>query len=236
MSFLAKIDKFGLADNETLVCTATEEGDSWQEATAMNEEGSIAVSEVYGHTASPTCEYAIKASLESSPKDIVLGGVTTVGEGASAKHYCLTEVTIQTSAGGVPTVSAKGEQVPVATPSCKYTIEDGLAVSQKCHAQPLLSAFTLGGTGCYLTDCSITFSCGFQATTKDGEYLAWDVSEGKIEETLSIVRTGTAEPTLSAADGWTITSPLTMSNPDSDFPTYEATIVKYLQKDAHSND
>ena len=93
MSFLAKIDKFGLADT-TLVVTSTEDGDSWQEATAMGEDGSIVVSEVFGHTATPTCNYAIKSSLADSPKDIVLGGVTTVGTDVNAKHYCLTEVSI----------------------------------------------------------------------------------------------------------------------------------------------
>lgn len=186
---------------------------------------------MYGHVASPTCDYAIKASLANDPKDVVLGGVTTVGEGSNAKHYCLTEVTIQTSAGGVPTVSAKGEQVPSATPSCKYTIEDGLAVSQKCHSQILLSAYTLTGTGCHATDTSYTFACNFNPTTKDGEYLAWDVSEGRIEASITVVQTGETAPTLSAGQGWIMTSPLTQTNPDSDFPTWTGTVVKYLQKD-----
>lgn len=104
MAFLAKQDKFGLADNY-LVITSTEDGDSWQEATALNEEGSVTATEVYGHTASPTCSYAVKASLADSPKDIVLGGVTTVSaDGEDPEYYCLTEVTIQTTAGGAPTV------------------------------------------------------------------------------------------------------------------------------------
>ena len=82
-----------------------------------------------------------------------------------------------------------------------------------------------------MTDCSITFGCNFNPTTKDGEVLAWDVSEGKIEEQIGVVQTGSTAPTITPAQGWIVTSPLTQSNPDSDFPTYQATIVKYLSKD-----
>ena len=233
MSFLTKVDKFGLADNVKLVIISTEDGDSYQETTALNAEGSVAASEVYGHTASPTCSYAIKSSLEDSPKDIVLGGVTTLSaDDGTEEYYCLTEVNVQTTAGGAPTVSAKGERVPSGAPSCKYTIENGLAVSQKCHSQILLGAYSLQGDGCHVTDTSYTFNCNFNPTTKNGEYLAWDVSEGKIQAELNVVQTGDVKPVLSAGDGWIITSPLTQTNPDSDFATYTASLTKYLQKDA----
>lgn len=82
-----------------------------------------------------------------------------------------------------------------------------------------------------MTDTTYTFTCNFNPTTKDGEYLAWDISEGKIQIDVSIVQTGDDEPILSAGDGWVVTSPLTQSNPDSDFATYTGTLVKYLQKD-----
>lgn len=121
--------------------------------------------------------------------------------------------------------------MPSGTPSCKYTIKDALALSQKCHTQILLSAYTLSGNGCYATDTSYTINCNFNPTTKDGEYMAWDVSEGKIEASITVVQTGDVKPTLTAGDGWTITSPLTLSNPDSDFATWSGTVVKYLQKD-----
>lgn len=105
MSFLQKVDKFGLADGDKIVIISTEDGDSYQEATALNEEGSIAVSEVYGHTASPTCSYALKASLADDPRDIVLGGVTTLSaDDGTEEYYCLTEVSFSTAAGSAPTI------------------------------------------------------------------------------------------------------------------------------------
>ena len=228
MSFLAKVDKFGLASASLEILTS-DEGRAASVAEASNADGDIIAAEVYGEIESPSCTYAVKAD---STADIELGGVTTVGTGTAAKYYALTSVTIGTSAGSPPTVSASGEEVPSATPSSTYTVEDGLTVSKLAIAQIYGGSFTLGGTGCHVTDCNATISCDFSAATKDGARLAWDISNGRIVVSVTINQTGSTAPTLTAGSGWEITSPLTQSNPDSNFPTWTATLTKYLTKDA----
>lgn len=96
----------------------------------------------------------------------------------------------------------------------------------------LFSAFTYGGTGCFLTDASYTLQASIGKATVNGEPVASDVTEGMIEASVTFTQTGAAEPTLSAGTDWQITSPLACTNPDANYPTWSATLTKYLQKDA----
>jgi hypothetical protein len=96
----------------------------------------------------------------------------------------------------------------------------------------LLSAFEYGGTGCFLTDASYTIQANIGKATVDGEPVASDVTEGMIEASLTFTQTGSAEPTLTAGSEWQVTSPLACTNPDANYPTWTATLTKYLQKDA----
>lgn len=69
--------------------------------------------------------------------------------------------------------------------------------------------------------------------TKDGVTIAHDLTDGRIEVTgtIQVSDASYGTPALSCASGWTITAPLTQTNPDSDYPTYTFTIVKYLTAD-----
>ena len=226
MAFPSKTDYLGLADTNLILRDCTE-GLAAEVAEATDENGDVAAVEVFGEKASPSVTYAVKGDVE---KDLVLGAVTTIGESTSAKYYVLTNVTVNTSAGGAPTVSASGEEVPSATPSATFTVDDGLAVKKSAIAQIPLSAFTLSGTGCHLSSCNLAASVNFTDATKDGERLAWDCTNGRLVVTVGIVQTGSTEPTITAASGWEVTSPLTRTSPDSDFPTWSATLTKYLQR------
>ena len=228
MAFPSKTDYLGLADTNLILRDCTE-GLAAEVAEATDENGDVAAVEVFGEKASPSVTYAVKGDVE---KDLVLGAVTTIGESTSAKYYVLTNVTVNTSAGGAPTVSASGEEVPGATPSATFTVDDGLAVKKSAIAQIPLSAFTLSGTGCHLSSCNLAASVNFTDATKDGERLAWDCTNGRLVVTVGIVQTGSTEPTITAASGWEVTSPLTRTSPDSDFPTWSATLTKYLQRDS----
>jgi hypothetical protein len=228
MAFPSKTDYLGLADTNLILRDCTE-GLAAEVAEATDENGDVAAVEVFGEKASPSVTYAVKGDVE---KDLVLGAVTTIGESTSAKYYVLTNVTVNTSAGGAPTVSASGEEVPSATPSATFTVDDGLAVKKSAIAQIPLSAFTLSGTGCHLSSCNLAASVNFTDATKDGERLAWDCTNGRLVVTVGIVQTGSTEPTITAASGWEVTSPLTRTSPDSDFPTWSATLTKYLQRDS----
>ncbi len=224
MAFLVKQDYFGLA-NETLVIKSSTEGASASTATAKGSDGSIVAVEVFGKTAAPSCDYAIKGDVTLS--SIKLGGVTTV----NSKSYALGSVSINTSAGGEPTVSASGEQVEDnSTPTCVYPVSDEVKLTTRHHAQILFGAFTLGGTGCHLQSANYTMSASVGRATVNGNCVAHDVAEGKIECAVTIQQVGADAPTLTPGDGWTITSPLTLSNPDSDWGSWSGTLTKFLAK------
>lgn len=228
MAFKTKTDYFGIDDDAKIVCTSSSDGASHSVAEAKGEDGSVVAHEVYGATIAPSCEYALKSAWERGgeqpPNPIKLGSVTQTGDDKVA----LLNFSIGTSAGSAPTVSASGEKV--AGDGCTYSIP-AFTIPKTHHAHILFDAFTLGGSGCHLTEASYTASCGISKAEKEGVCLAHDVVEGKIEASINIVQTGSAEPTVEPGDGWYLSSPLACTNPDADYPTWEATLTKYLAKD-----
>lgn len=65
--------------------------------------------------------------------------------------------------------------------------------------------------------------------TKNGEPVSYDVTDGKLEVQVTILQTGATKPSLTAGTDWTITSPLNCSSPDADYPTWSATLSRYLE-------
>lgn len=223
MAFLAKTDYFGLAGT-ALECTASNDGASASVAEAKGADGSVVAHEVYGEALAPSCDYLLKADWTSAAGAVKLGSV----KATDGKSVALSTVSINTSAGSAPTVAASGEQVEDgATDGCLYEVPE-FSLPKTHHAHILFSAFTLSGEGCHLTAANYTASAGVTKATKDGAVLAHDVGEGKIEAVVTIVQTGAAAPSLAAGEGWSITSPLAMTNPDADYPTYSATLTRYL--------
>lgn len=149
-----------------------------------------------------------------------------------SKYFVINNVSISTSAGTPPTIQVSGEEVPNGS-HCGCTYTSAEATVEVCHhAQTLFSAFTLSGTGFYLTSANYTIECGLTKATKDGETVAYDVSDGKITCSLTIQGTGgNGTPSITKGTGWEITSPLTMSNPDSGYETYTVTLTKNLTHD-----
>lgn len=223
MAFLAKTDYFGLSGT-ALECTASNDGASASVAEAKGADGSIVAHEVYGETLAPSCDYLLKADWTSAAGAVKLGAVTA----ADGKKIVLGNLAVNTAAGSAPTVAASGEQVEEgATEGCLYEVP-AFSLPKTHHAHILFGAFTLSGAGCHLTAANYTASAGVTKATKDGAVLAHDVGEGKIEAAVTIVQTGSAAPSLSVGEGWSITSPLAMTNPDADYPTYGATLTRYL--------
>lgn len=231
MAFKTKTDPFGIVGSlTTIACKSTSDGNSASVAEAMDEDGTIVAQEVYGATMSPSADYAIKGSYSAAAGGIKLGAVTTYKE----KRVVLTNLTISTSAGGEPTISASGEQVEDSsdgTCPAKYSIP-AFALGPCHHAKTLFSAFTLSGTGCHVRSANYTASCQNGSATVEGAVVAHGVYGAKIECQVEIIQTGTTAPTLAAGSGWTITSPLAETNPDADYPTFSATLTKLLEKDA----
>ncbi len=226
MAFLVKLDYFGIADTAIVVKSSTE-GASQSVAEAKGADGAIVATTIYGRTAAPSCDYALKGNVTKAEGDLALGEVKEVNE----KSYALTNVTINTSAGGEPTISASGEQVEDnATAGCKFSLP-AFNLLTRHHAQILMEAFTFTGTGCHLQSANYTASCNLAKGTKDGDCLAHDVIEGKIECAVEFVQTGADAPVVTPGEGWILTSPLTLTNSDSSYGTWGCTLTKYLAKE-----
>lgn len=100
------------------------------------------------------------------------------------------------------------------------------------HAQILWSAFTLGGTGCYLQQANYTAGGTISRATKNGETVSYDVVDGQLTVNLTILQTDSTAPTVTAGSDWEITAPLNCSNPDADYPSWTCTLSRYLTHDA----
>lgn len=221
MALKEKTDYFGL-DGTSLVLTSSSENKTATVVQARGENGDVVADEVVGETSAPSCTYAVKA-------DATLSGINP---GKSDDGVAVVTVTISTSAGVAPSVTVNGESVPTSSHTdCYYDIPS--VVVKVCHhAQILFSAFTLSGAGCHLTDATYTISCTLTKATKDGETIAFDIADGKIEASIGIVQTGSATPTVTPGSDFKVTSPLTVSEPDSAYPTWSATLTKNLQHHA----
>lgn len=214
-------DYYGLGST-TLILTSSDENKSVTVVQAHNEKGDIVAQDTCGETSAPNCSFVLKGDTTIST--VKLGNPN----GTGGKKYAVTSFNIDTSAGSPPSVSVSGEEVPSAsTQDCYYDVPS--ATIKVCHhAQILWSAFTLTGAGCYLTNASYSAQCNLSKATKDGDTIAYDVTEGVITVNVTIQQTGTTSPSLGAGSDWTITSPLTCSNPDADYPSWTATLTKTL--------
>lgn len=234
MSFQAKTDYFGLStgSGSTFVITDSSENKSAQVATGQDEKGDVVAYEVYGEEMAPACSYVINAN--STLGTIKIGEAITV-TGISDKKFTITNVSISTAAGSPPKIDVSGSQIPntVTHTDCTYTIP--AATLEVCHhAQILWSAFTLGGTGCYLTQANYTASGDLTKATKDGTTISFDIANGQLVADITIQQTGNTVPTVTAGSGWVITAPLTQTNADASLPTWTCTVSKYLTHDSQA--
>ena len=244
--FIEKIDYFGLAGT-SLAVTSDTSGYSAETIEPTDDKGSYIgdAAMTYGGKLSPSNDYALKAKW--SPENFALGSIRTVrlatpaSSGIEAKEkdwsICLTNVTVNTSAGSAPTVNASGESVEDgAVATCTYPAT-GFVLPTTHHAHILMDAFTVTGDGCYLKSANYTMSCSMSSATKNGDVLAHDVTEGAVECQIEILQTKDANPTVQTppvvtpGEGWVITSPLTRTNSDASYPTWSCTLKKYLSKE-----
>lgn len=184
MSFKAKTDFFGLASGGVVI-TESNENKTASTAEGHNEKGDVVAFEVFGETMSPQCTYVLSADTNLSSMKC---GTPITGTGDySGKKFTLGGLTINTTAGSPPSIQASGEEIPSGTShsDCTYTFPS--ATLKMCHhAQVLWSAFTLGGTGCYLQQANYTAGGTISRATKNGETVAYDVVDGKLEVQLTI--------------------------------------------------
>lgn len=231
MAFIAKKDYCGLGIDGKLVCASANMGASSSDVTAPDDEGSIVASTQVSGGATPNCSYDIKADVPfTGANQIKLGKVTTV----DSKKYALASVSITLAAGAAPTVAATSTDVEdTATTDGTYDVP-AFTLPLKHKAAFLFSEATLTGDGCKLVNVAYNMAA---TPTVDRDELgapnSSSVSAGAITAAVTINQTGTATPTLTAATGWTC-SVLTQDNPKGGYPTWTATLTKYLTKTSAS--
>lgn len=228
-------DYFGITTADSnIVITSSDENKTTTLVQAHNSKGDFIAQDTCGDTEQPSCSYIIKG-------DVALGSLT-LGKPATSgtKKYALTSFNIETSAGSPPSISASGEEIPNDShDDCYYDIP--ASTLKVCHhAQLLWDCITQSeealGAGVYLTQSSYSAQSNLTKATKDGTTLAYDVMEGQLTATLTFQQTGTTTPTVTAstASGWVVTSPLSKSCPDADYPTWTITLSKALTHHATS--
>lgn len=233
MSFKAKTDFFGIAGGG-LVITESNENKTASTVEGHNEKGDVVAYEVFGETMSPECTYVLSANASLSSMKC---GEPISGTGDyNGKKFTLGSLTINTSAGSPPSVQASGNEIPANTTQsdCTYTLP--AATLKMCHhAQILWDAFTLSGSGCYLQQANYTAGGTISRATKNGDTIAFDVVDGQLQVNITILQTGNTQPSVTPGTDWTITAPMTCSNPDADYPTWTCTLSRYLVHDTTSN-
>lgn len=231
MAFGTHTDYYDLADGTMLACKGDTENAAAQVVEApMNDEGEIVAQEVLETVRSPSCDYEMLAAwargAETTPDPVKLGGLTTV----DGKAFVLVQLSINTQAGSAPTISASGGQVKNGAAEGGVFKIPAFSLAFKHTAQILWSAFTVAGTGCHLTTANYVASVQLSRGTVNGATVSHDVQGGRIVATVTITQTGDTAPTLTAGSGWEITAPLTKSKPDAQYPSWTATLTKFITK------
>ena len=229
--FIEKNDYFGLADGTMLVCSSSEDGRSNEVASATGQDGTIVAHNVYGEKIAPSNEYVMKAvTFSKNEGELAIGQIHKLEDNQTC--ICLGSLSIGTSAGSAPTISASGEQVEDnSTGNCLFKIP-AISLTKKHHAQILFNAFSFTGTGIHLKSASYDITASITKGQKDGKCLTHDVVEGKIECSVEFLSVGGNKPTLTPGQGWEVTSVPSSSNPDADWPTWRATLTMYLTKES----
>lgn len=127
-------------------------------------------------------------------------------------------------------MTASGSQVESGTAHATCTAELPNIVIGGLHHAQTFGAFTLTGAGAHLTQSTFTAQCEVSTAEKDGVILAHDIVGGTVTVTgtVQVSDASYPVPTITPSAGWSITAPLTETNPDSNFPTYTFTITSYL--------
>lgn len=225
MAFKTKTTHYDLGTITNAVLVSVTENRSASTVEAKGEDGFVVASQVFGEKSAPSEEYAIKGDVTLT--GIKMGSVKTVG----GDSFALESITVTTSAGAAPTMSVSGQQVEDGAASgCTVTLP-AVTVSGLHHAQTF-GQFTVGGQGAHLTQSTLTITGTISTAEKDGETIAFDLTDCSmtITGTIQVSDASYGTPTVTAS-GWVVTSPITETNPDSNYPTYSFTITKFLAAD-----
>ena len=226
-SFTDKKDYFGLTANSApLELITDDDGASNEYKEYVGQDGAYIDSIAFGDKQSPSNTIELTDDWTIAADTIKLGGVSTL----DTKKFALERLSIATKAGELPSLSASGKQVQSSAATTRYFAIPAETIKNDESAQILWGAFELSGSGCNLQSASYVASADLPTNDKNGFPLAFGVSKGAIECSVEIVQCGNTAPTLTAGEKWHVSSKLKCNNPDSDCPTWTATLRRFLTK------
>lgn len=202
-------------------------------AEAQGDNGFVVAISTFGEKIKPTCDYI--ATSTASLSNIVVGSVTTI----DSKPIALGSISIKTTAGQAPTMTASGSQIEDnGIAHCTCTLS-GLTISPLFHAQDF-GLFTVSDG--QLTDSTLNIDGEIATAEVDGVIKSSDLVGGRITCSGTIVGVNNSgaistpsitisQPSGSVLSG-VITQPLSENNPNGDYPTYSFTITWPLKADA----
>ena len=219
-------DFIGLEEEGNLLLTTHSLGKSSNLVEKTGANGAYVANKLFGTSCAPSCSYEIVAAIEQFKKQ--LGKVYQSTRALATGPVALRSFTISTSAGGKPTFSAEGVEIEAGATAAAHVFETSpIAISPDYHAILFGAAEFTGSDTCDLSESTYTAECSLDPTKVDGVPVASDATAGK--ETVNLrFWSSNGAPSITAATGWTITSPLTRTRDDSDFEVWECTLTHYL--------
>ena len=228
MSWDSKTDYCGLAVANKLQIKAATMNRTGQYLEKLGQNAAIAATKAFGTADAPQCEYTVLAAHTFAANALKLGAITSQG----GKKYALQSIHYENGAGVEPKFTAVSREVEsgATDANSNHFNVPSFAISPEEVAAILMAAFTLTGTSCELTKCVLDISCVVNPHTVNGGIVASDVHSGHVQVQATIGQYGTTAPTVTAASGWDISSPLTCTDPDADLPEWTVTLSKPLAK------
>ena len=242
MSWEARQDYCGMTNTALPVKSATE-GRSGQYLEKHGRNGDYKATKTFGNRASPSNAYTVAGEVTISGK--ALGTVNTV----ASKKYALESVRWSTGADAEPTFEASAQQVaddgatrntfPIPEfvvlpdhvaqiPAFKWSGDD--EDYAPAFSLPEGTAQAAKNVGVELTQAGVEISCNVKTNDKNGDPKAHDVTNGHVVVSVTLGQYGEQTPELTPGAGWDLSSPLTCDDPDSDMPTWTATLTRPLEK------
>ena len=243
-TFNAGIDYFGLetATSNALKVKSSAENRSKQSASGANSYGDIKAVDSWGETAAPTAEYQVVSECTSASFADIGGTILEAGNGFD-KPLCFGGLSVSTSNGTAPTMSANGQLVQAGATRLRKYSPVGFRVLPRHRAQDFVGTWR----GATFTPCmsikkgSVAASdiddYGLESVSGDimpieftlaqpkGETVNYDLHGGTATISYTMNWYASTAPTieLSAdadAAGFTMSAPVGKSDPEGGYTQY----------------
>ena len=142
-TFNAGIDYFGLetATSNALKVKSSAENRSKQSASGANSYGDIKAVDSWGETAAPTAEYQVVSECTSASFADIGGTILEAGNGFD-KPLCFGGLSVSTSNGTAPTMSANGQLVQAGATRLRKYSPVGFRVLPRHRAQDFVGTWS----------------------------------------------------------------------------------------------